>query len=137
MREILFRGKRVDNGEWIEGSLIQLDENYTCIVPPYPSASSLSVRDLVSVLLKMVDPNTVGQYTGLTDKDGKRVYEGDIVDYDTIDRFAATWNPTAARYDTVDAAGKECFTLGTILSDKKRSCVVIGNIYDNPGLLEG
>ena len=68
MREILFRGKREDNQKWIEGDILHVGETI-CIGGK-------------RVPIKSVDPSTVGQYTGLNDMDGKRIFEGDICEWE-------------------------------------------------------
>ena len=126
MREILFRGKRIDNGEWVEGSLISWCDG-SCSIEPgrlYDSAPS-------------VDPATVGQYTGLTDKNGKRIFEGDIVKglflfglevLSVVDfkggAFGLKWN----RGDVAE------FSPFTSICNVRFE--VIGNIHDHPELLK-
>ncbi len=134
MREILFHGKRLDNGEWVEGSLF---------IPDGP----LLVVDSVEILMGTskvrisyeVDPTTVGQYTGLTDKSGKKIFEGDIVRDDKGHVGYVGFLAQDAGYVIV---WKNCDTrLGHRARgggyDRDPSLEVIGNIYDNPELLKG
>ena len=81
MREILFKAKRKDNGEWIEGSLIDLDidSGYCYIVPPYKKASILPINFLITDRMKLVDPETLCQFAGRCDKNGNKIWKNDIL----------------------------------------------------------
>lgn len=131
MREILFRGKRMDNGEWIFGYYIQKKNPL--------SEDGLPVSHCISDIPPFgtkVDPETVGQYTGLEDKNGKRIFEGDIVeglDYTAEDRG----------YGIIgfDEGAFEVFNndiCGTFYENYwGTDFEVIGNVYDNPELMGG
>lgn len=132
MREILFRGKDfsgVINHSWCFGSLDTTEDDITIII--YPDRFGNKCRIIV-------DPKTVGQYTGLKDKNGTKIFEGDIVDvlYDVNYIGVAT-----ERIGVFEVVHNGCF-MGQkggvryhfIPSDE---CTVIGNIYDNPELLGG
>ena len=120
MREILFRGKREDNGEWVEGFLIgrydpmqkehiiknAFIDNGTCFYDP-----------------DKVIPETVGQFTGLTDKNGKRIFEGDCIGckHNVVEYYDGTF--------TINGDRPLSWLKNT------SNFVVVGNIHDNPELL--
>lgn len=122
MREILFRGKDIDNGIFVTGYLIGNDTGKKYIT-------------LVGSHCKEVIPETVGQYTGLTDKDGKKIFEGDIVKYgDTINKVVFEQRNGTAYFGVVmDDTETWSFCHLTSAEGMK----VIGNIHDNPELLKG
>lgn len=126
MREILFRGKRVDNNEWAFGDLLHLPNGDVVI---------LSNKGYVKVI-----PETVGQFTGLTDKNGKKIFESDIVKGDLGLGYGD--NEKHIAYIEYQEDGMS-FCLVEILEEDFGKCAeisddleVIGNIYDNPELLE-
>ena len=132
MREILFRGKRLDNGEWVYGAY----------QPPVEwdgrkwDVSIASVTEYGWLEDILVIPETVGQFTGLTDRNGKRIFEGDI-----IKRF---WLGAeiiyCVQYDGENAhfIGKALNKSGfTTFDNDGEMFEVIGNIHDNPELLKG
>ena len=132
MSDIEFRGKRTDNGEWVYGNLVRgCDEKYAYIVE---FGNKETCRNYVNV-----NPDTVGQYTGLKDRNGTKIFEGDIVDvlYDV--NYIGVAAERIGVFEVVFYNG--CFMKQKggvqyhfIPSDK---CTVIGNIYDNPELLGG
>ena len=135
IREVIFRGKRADNGEWIEGSLLGID---WC---DKPSTYSIAPNTPVSVFYSVI-PETVGQYTGLTDKNGVRIFEGDIVRY--AERRLGGEDVSVAFPVTFDEGGfcAHHYFLNNWLRNglggntKLEDIEVIGNIHDNPELLQ-
>lgn len=129
-REILFRGKRIDNGEWVEGFYCEFANNRTGDQEHFIQTVKKDGR--IDIIHK-VDPATVGQYTGLTDKNGKRIFEGDVVVCKTT---AYTFDPCCVRYGEAWVSfiieGRE----GNYRMSHNFEYEVIGNIHDNPELME-
>nr|DAP69826.1 MAG TPA: YopX protein [Caudoviricetes sp.] len=154
MREILFRGKQVDNGEWIEGFYAHSGEKKYILIDNDIAVGYLAMKE--------VNPDTIGQYTGLTDKNGKKIFEGDILhfkayrgggfacpigtdiyyrvlfghcnpDMDTLSEYVGFW-ALEKNYDEDDLY--ECGNSINYLVDS-HGAHVIGNIHDNPELLRG
>ena len=133
MREILFRAKRLKDKIWVEGSLLVLDADsgYFFITQPYKSASTLPVKDLIYNHTHLVDPKTVCQYTGRTDKNGVKIYEGDIVKDDII-FGTVVWDDPYIGFVINDIHdGHQEY------SSWWNGLEVVGNIFDNLELLKG
>ena len=142
MREILFRGKRTDNGEWVQG--------YPCRYGWTGKEKDYIIPDYASALYTAeIDPETIGQYTGLTDKNGKKVFEGDIVKcrdiYNDIEFTAVVefGNPNRAynwgwqlRIIDGDEYINPDILLWVDMEDTGAICEVIGTVRDNPELLK-
>ena len=126
MREILFKAKRISDGKWIEGSLIVYSDQTTGIV--------YDIGDIEGMRKEVVRPETVCQYTGLTDRNGKKIFEGDIIHW-------TNWNgeqkEASVCYDQewnrfcVWLNGAESMGVNIHLSTS--GIVVIGSIHDGEG----
>ena len=123
MREILFRGKRKDNGEWVYGYYCRygyVTQEKTFIIPDY--ASALYAIEVI--------PETVGQYTGLPDKNGKKIFENDIVKIKGKTRYIF-YGSSGFRHTNYGEYADTLEKVFTVVD-----CEVIGNIHDNPELLK-
>lgn len=149
MREILFKAKRIDNGEWVEGYYIYHIKRTPCVF-----GDSVKPEDEQHVIMKDgfsdwnmprdtvhydIDPSTLCQYTGLTDKNGRKIWENDIVKH-----YNVPWEPTQFTKGVIYWNGENLrYERSSEYTPEKpatvnSSCVyeVIGNSFDNPELLE-
>lgn len=147
MRERISRGKRIDNNEWIYwnryGRLLDINGEPTNIEI---NTSALRPYAFYINELPVIREDTVGDYTGLTDKNGKRIFEGDIVelyDGETVWRAVVEFGNPNGNYSW----GWQLSPIGNVdintdilcwveMEEAGAYCEVIGNIHDNPELLE-
>ena len=142
MREIFFRGKRTINGDWVLGNLF---------IPDLPNTpTQILIGTNIYRIPYDVVPETVGQYTGLDDKNGKKIFEGDIVHltdvrYDNEWTAVVTFGNPYCQYSwgwNLQYIGKKPqintdILLWVEMEDVQVYCEIIGNIHDNPELLKG
>lgn len=128
MREILFRGKRTDNGEWETGSLVSVIQGCT--------DERVFIADKTTGFITPILPSTVGQYTGLTDKNGNKIFEGDILEFTDADKdktpYEIYWDESSSAWYIRDCEG----CIDNCDPWVKEYFEVIGNVHDNPKLLE-
>ncbi len=144
MREILFKAKCTDTREWVEGYPVKYGPVYWMYIGkvdisiPYTNEFKTTIYPPIKYV---ISPKTLCQYTGLTDKNGKRIFEGDIIkaskfgvddgkghNFAGYDLFSVKW----------DNGGFVLFNRWRRfnLRDSKKDYEVVGNIFDNPKLLE-
>lgn len=142
MRKILFKGKRTDNGEWVCGYYVLRKRPYfkdkgadfehvICDNLVIDDSNDKQFVDTIPITYS-VDPETIGQYTGLTDTNGNKIFEGDIVWYDyKEERGIIQWDNDTARF---------IITCSTFTVDFDNvygyELEIVGNIYDNPEMME-
>lgn len=132
MREILFRGKRTDNGEWIEGYYFRSEQLHFIILSNSTGSFNQGVCCAHIDYCYNVLPETVGKHTGLADKNKHPVFEGDIIKYDGRYGKVVYW-PKYAKFIVVFP---DWFTdFGYHLMPEYFE--VVGNIFDNAELLKG
>ena len=131
MREILFKAKRIDNGEWVEGTPIfdYRDEQWRIIMElDYSTGTCITSDRAPRVIAK-----TICQYTGLTDKNGNKIWENDLVlDSEEGELYKMVWCHDSMRY-CVEKTGGFDYEFD---SSYAISLEVIGNVFDNADLLK-
>lgn len=137
MREILFRGKDSITKRWVYGALVQQQDDPLKEKAFIISYSNYKFGDFSEAVMHEVDPETVGQCTGFGDKNGNKIFEGDIVSICNSKTFffIVYWNHAVKSFilkSTVNGVnGIDCNVL-----DSTQDIEVIGNIYDNPELIK-
>lgn len=147
MREILFRGKRKDNGEWVEGHLLWYEDGRARIIPRHTDIFCYeNDENTIQTIAYEVIPETVGQYTGLPDKNSNKIFEGDIAQGNA---FGSIWQGEIVWIDEIAGFGIRYFHRSeptawensSILKAMKYkkdifAAEIIGNIHDKPELLK-
>lgn len=134
MREILFKAKRLDNGEWISGSLVCFAGGARAILPSdSKTLFSKSKGFICCDTCHDVDPSTVCQYTGLTDKNGKKIFDGDVVrrETDYYGKHKVYDEPVVWEDDIEKGFLGEPYTSGYCIHGGNWE--VIGSIHDGEG----
>ncbi len=138
-REINFRGKRLDNGEWMYGFLVEIYDGRKFIIPP---KSGCFRKSPYIPYRYEINPESIGEYTGLKDVKNKEVYEDDIVLQNSGSKAVIEWSPMASqwwmRYTKTASFRNDYKALEPDYGDGQNYCQyieVIGNIHENPELL--
>ena len=132
-REILFRGKRLDNGEWIIGHLLTYEDGRARIIPSHTDIFCYEKDDsIIQTVAYPVDPATVGQYVGMPDKNRTKIFDGDLLKYTRGEDDA----PYRVFWDNFGWYIQcESRMPDRLSGSQPENWEIIGNIYDNPELL--
>lgn len=161
MREILFRAKRIDNGEWVEGFYSQLPKpslgatiitngdlcaedvaDYIIVnwCKQHSNFSNAFPLEVVECEYYEIDPETLCQYTGKSDEDGNKIFEGDIVGFIDLYSTESGYSESSCLGEVVWSEEECCFHVTNRLSAESwevlDECKVVGNVFDNKELLD-
>lgn len=141
MRDYTRKAKRVDNGKWIIGYLVSCDERYFISEVPECDTCKYMYEGYWFGTFYEVDPDTICNPTGLTDKNGNKIWENDVIGY--LDTYSTEnglaeadcigkvfWDDETLSFQVTERLSAESYEV-------MDECSVIGNIFDNPDLLKG
>lgn len=134
MRDILFRGKTLNTGKWIEGYYCKYPHQFVGFLEPYIFVPSYDAeKEIGSCTVYPIAQDTVQQFTGLFDRNGKKIFEGDIVDIltENEERGVITYE------DGGFIVKASTFVVDFMSNINGKDVEVLGNIVDNPELLKG
>lgn len=138
MREIVFRGKEINNKGWVYGALVQQQDDPLREKTLIISYSNYQYGDFSEAVIHEVDPETVGQYTGFVDKNGKKIFEGDVLKMNNTDLKCGAISFMRGSFCLTSIEERVIYRadIGYIEQCGVNRAEVIGNIYDNPELIK-
>lgn len=149
-REIKFRGKSLDNGEWVYGDLLQIAGGCVIYHGSRTDSDDIDASSNVAVMMRMdevspVHPDTIGQFTGFYDRTGREIYEGDIVNWiigmygeGFVEEGCVEWVQQEGCYVVINKfETNDHRKIVQPLIRCLNKIKVVGNVYDNPELLKG
>ena len=143
MREILFRAKRIDNGEWVSGYYVYDYAHNAHFIFKNQLVCPNCINDRridYSVCDYEIDPDTLCQYTGKSDEDGEKIFEGDIVGFIDLYSTESGYSESSCLGEVIWSKEECCFHVTNRLSAESwevlDECKVVGNVFDNKELLD-